>query len=101
MPLRAATTEVGTRESSGASGNPLRFIGLAQVIDIAASSRAFAAVEEVLELNAAILLAFYVVQQGWAAAGLPRNPHGEPVKPWVLGQTGHGAQRPRGSTGSP
>lgn len=77
------------------------FIGLAQVIDIAASSRAFAAVEEVLELNAAILLAFYVVQMGWAAAGLPRNPHGEPVEPWVLGQTGHGAQRPRGSTGSP
>ena len=77
------------------------FIGLAQVIDIAASSRAFAAVEEVLELNAAILLAFYVVQQGWAAAGLSRNPHGEPVEPWVLGQTGHGAQRPRGSTGSP
>ena len=41
------------------------FIGLAQVIDIAASSRALAAVEEVLELNAAILLAFYVVQVGW------------------------------------
>ncbi|WP_395448831.1 hypothetical protein ACHMW7_29260 [Aminobacter sp. UC22_36] len=41
-------------------------IGLAQVIDIAASSRAFAAVEEVLELNAAILLAFYVMQVGWA-----------------------------------
>lgn len=40
-------------------------IGLAQVIDIAASSRALAAVEEVLELNAAILLAFYVVQVGW------------------------------------
>ncbi len=43
-------------------------IGLAQVIDIAASSRALAAVEEVLELNAAILLAFYVAQVGWMAA---------------------------------
>lgn len=41
------------------------FIGLAQAIDIAASSRALAAVEEVLELNAAMLLAFYVVQVGW------------------------------------
>jgi len=41
------------------------FIGLAQAIDIAASSRALAAVEEVLELNAAMLLAAYVVQVGW------------------------------------
>lgn len=41
------------------------FIGLAQAIDIAASSRALAAVEEVLELNAAMLLAFYVVQVEW------------------------------------
>ncbi|PWK63704.1 hypothetical protein [Aminobacter sp. AP02] len=42
------------------------FIGLAQVIDIATSSRALSAVEEVLEMNAAILLAFYVVQMGWS-----------------------------------
>lgn len=41
------------------------FIGLAQVIDIATSSRAFSAVEEVLEMNAAILLAFYAAQQAW------------------------------------
>lgn len=41
------------------------FIGLAQVIDIATSSRALSAVEEVLEMNAAILLAFYVAQVGW------------------------------------
>ncbi|MDR7224404.1 hypothetical protein [Aminobacter aminovorans] len=41
------------------------FIGLAQAIDVAASSRALAAVEEVLELDAAMLLAFYVVQVGW------------------------------------
>lgn len=41
------------------------FIGLAQIIDIATSSRVFSAVEEVLELNAAMLLAFYVVQVGW------------------------------------
>ncbi|WP_432285660.1 hypothetical protein SLT36_02425 [Aminobacter sp. BA135] len=44
------------------------FIGLAQAIDIAASSRALAAVEEVLEMNAAMLLAAYVVQVGWADA---------------------------------
>ncbi|GAA4125706.1 hypothetical protein ACFFTN_14540 [Aminobacter aganoensis] len=44
------------------------FIGLAQAIDIATSSRALAAVEEVLEMNAAILLAFYVVQVGWGRA---------------------------------
>ena len=43
------------------------FIGLAQVIDIAISSRVFSAVEEVLEMNAAILLAFYVAQQAWLA----------------------------------
>lgn len=56
----------------------LGFIGLAQVIDIATSSRVFSAVEEVLEMNAAMLLALYVVQVGWAN---PRNPHGEPVEP--------------------
>lgn len=44
------------------------FIGLAQAIDIAASSRALAAVEEVLEMNAAILLAAYVVQVWWGKA---------------------------------
>lgn len=41
------------------------FIGLAQMIDIAAEWRVLSAVEEVLEMNAAILLAFYVVQVGW------------------------------------
>jgi hypothetical protein len=40
------------------------FIGLAQVIDISASlSPALSAMEEVFELDAAILLAFYVLQQ--------------------------------------
>lgn len=40
------------------------FIGLAQVIDISASSSpALSAMEEVFELDAAILLAFYVLQQ--------------------------------------
>jgi hypothetical protein len=40
------------------------FIGMAQVIDAAASaSHALSAVEEMLELNAAIVLAFYVMQQ--------------------------------------
>lgn len=40
------------------------FIGLAQVIDISASSsHALSAMEEVFELDAAILLAFYVLQQ--------------------------------------
>lgn len=48
------------------------FIGLAQVIDIATSSRALSAVEEVLEMNAAILLVFYVMQVGWE---LPQTPH--------------------------
>jgi len=52
------------------------FIGLAQVIDIAASSRALAAVEEVLELNAAILLAFYVAQQGWEVSTRHIRPSG-------------------------
>ncbi|GLS29747.1 hypothetical protein GCM10007937_14550 [Mesorhizobium albiziae] len=42
----------------------LGFIGLAQVIDItSSSSNIFAAVEEVLEFNAALALAFYVAQQ--------------------------------------
>lgn len=49
------------------------FIGLAQVIDISASSsHALSAMEEVFELDAAILLAFYVLQQAreaWGAAG--------------------------------
>ncbi|WP_269932746.1 hypothetical protein [Aminobacter sp. HY435] len=49
------------------------FIGLAQIIDIATSSRALSAVEEVLELNAAILLAFYVVQMGWMEAARRRG----------------------------
>lgn len=40
------------------------FIGLAQVIDISASSsHVLSAMEEVFELDAAILLAFYVLQQ--------------------------------------
>lgn len=39
------------------------FIGLAQVIDVAASSHVLAAMEEVFELNAAIVLVFYVLQQ--------------------------------------
>lgn len=41
------------------------FIGLAQIIDIATGSRMLSAVEEVLEMNAAILLAAYVAQVGW------------------------------------
>ena len=41
------------------------FIGLAQIIDIATDSKMLSAVEEVLEMNAAILLAFYVLQVGW------------------------------------
>lgn len=49
------------------------FIGLAQVIDISASSSpALSAMEEVFELDAAILLAFYVLQQAreaWGANG--------------------------------
>ena len=49
------------------------FIGLAQVIDISASSSpALSAMEEVFELDAAILLAFYVLQQAreaWVANG--------------------------------
>lgn len=45
------------------------FIGLAQVIDISASSsHALSAMEEVFELDAAILLAFYVVQQAREAS---------------------------------
>ncbi|WEX79064.1 hypothetical protein PYH37_004047 [Sinorhizobium numidicum] len=39
------------------------FIGLAQVIDVATDSRALSAVEEMLELNAAFALVFYVAQQ--------------------------------------
>lgn len=39
------------------------FIGMAQVIDAATSSHILSAIEEVFELNAAILLAFYVAQQ--------------------------------------
>lgn len=52
------------------------FIGLAQAIDIAASSRAVSAVEEVLEMNAAILLAFYVVQVGWQSSARHVRPSG-------------------------
>lgn len=52
------------------------FIGLAQVIDIATSSRAFSAVEEVLEMNAAILLAFYVAQQAWVESARRVRPSG-------------------------
>lgn len=39
------------------------FIGLAQAIDVATSSKALSAVEEVLEFDAALLLLFYIVQQ--------------------------------------
>lgn len=39
------------------------FIGLAQVIDIATSSHVLSAMEEVFELDAAIVLVFYVLQQ--------------------------------------
>lgn len=55
------------------------FIGLAQAIDISASSsHLMSAMEEVFELDAAILLAFYVLQQSgeaWIAYG-GRSPNG-------------------------
>jgi len=38
-------------------------VGLAQVFDVGATSRIAGAIEEVLELNAAIVLAFYAAQQ--------------------------------------
>ncbi|TDW28207.1 hypothetical protein EV128_109122 [Rhizobium azibense] len=38
-------------------------IGVAQVVDVATTSRTFSAVEELLEFNAAVLLLFYVAQQ--------------------------------------
>jgi hypothetical protein len=44
----------------------LGLIGLAQVIDIATGSRAMSAVEEVLELDAAVVLALYAAQQALA-----------------------------------
>jgi hypothetical protein len=37
-------------------------LGLSQLIDVVATSRPLSAVEEVLELNAAVVLAFYVAQ---------------------------------------
>ena len=37
-------------------------LGLSQLIDVATTSRAMSAVEELLELNAAVVLAFYVAQ---------------------------------------
>ena len=37
-------------------------LGLSQLIDVATTSRTMSAVEEVLELNAAVVLAFYVAQ---------------------------------------
>ena len=43
------------------------FIGLAQVIDIAGASRALAAVEEMFEFNASLVLVFYVAQQAQRA----------------------------------
>lgn len=49
------------------------FIGLSQVIDVATSSRALSAVEEVLEFNAALLLVLYVFQQTFAPAALPNG----------------------------
>ncbi|MHA6687035.1 hypothetical protein ACX3P0_15750 [Mesorhizobium sp. A556] len=39
------------------------FIGLAQIIDAGTSARVLSAMEEVFELNAAILLTFYILQQ--------------------------------------
>ncbi|CAM5334759.1 hypothetical protein MAUB1S_05804 [Mycolicibacterium aubagnense] len=60
------------------SGHTLFFahvacIGLAQVIDISvASSHALSAMEEVFELDAAILLAFYVLQQAREASTIDR-----------------------------
>lgn len=41
------------------------FIGLAQVIDVATSSQALSAVEEMFEFNAALALVFYVAQQAY------------------------------------
>ncbi|PLP58115.1 hypothetical protein CYK37_18170 [Mesorhizobium loti] len=71
---------VGMQLLKGFRGDPKRlsthtllfahfaFIGLAQVIDISASSsHALSAMEEVFELDAAILLAFYVLQHNWEA----------------------------------
>lgn len=61
------------------SGHTLFFahvacIGLAQVIDISASSsHALSAMEEVFELDAAILLAFYVLQQAREASTINRT----------------------------
>lgn len=40
------------------------FIGLAQVIDVATTSSALSAVEEMFEFNASLALVFYVTQQG-------------------------------------
>jgi hypothetical protein len=55
------------------------FVGLAQVIDVATTSNALSAVEEMFEFNAALVLVFYVGQQvynSWSrtAARLSRGP---------------------------
>lgn len=42
-------------------------IGLAQVIDVATESKVLSAMEEVLELNAALTLLFYVAEQAYRA----------------------------------
>ena len=70
--LLALRLAAGTKTASWLANHALillhlGLIGLAQVIDIAASSRAMSAVEEVLELDAAVVLAFYVAQQALAA----------------------------------
>jgi hypothetical protein len=67
-------------------------IGLAQVIDIATTSSAFSAMEEMIELDAALVLAFYVAQQGVAAGR-------RPFRPQSLGRSR--AIRPRASPSDP
>jgi hypothetical protein len=60
------------------------FIGLAQVIDVATSSHILAAMEEVLELDAAILLTAYVAQQSVLLHGSmairPETPDGRKTR---------------------
>ncbi len=57
------------------------FIGLAQVLDAGTSSRVLSAMEEVFELNAAILLTFYVVQQAILSSGI-RGRRSDEAKPY-------------------
>jgi hypothetical protein len=69
--LLALRLAAGTKTAPWLAGHALivlhlGLIGLAQVIDIATGSRAMSAVEEVLELDAAVVLAFYVAQQALA-----------------------------------